>query len=75
VGGQKKDLDHPKIFIGWCKHNMFFDKGGRSDFSSRYDLKDVSEKRDDHWMGMNQGKTSHYFYIDYVVTDFPVGDF
>jgi hypothetical protein len=54
---------------------MFFDKGGRSDVSSRYDLKDVSEKRDDHWMGMNQGKTSHYFYIDYVVTDFPVGDF
>ena len=72
--GQRKDLDHPKIFIGWCKHPMFFDKGGNSDIGSCYDLPGVEGKRDDHWMGMSKGKICYCLKICWVVTDFLVGD-
>lgn len=69
--GKGKDLDHPKIFVGWCKHAMFFEKGGTSDVFSCIDS---AEKRDDHWMGMSQGKFIHFGCISFVEADFLLGD-
>ncbi|KAJ0277076.1 hypothetical protein COL940_007957 [Colletotrichum noveboracense] len=50
-----KSHDHPKVYVGWCKHAMFFDKGG---------LKDVLSCLTD-----NEYRTDDWYYVARTKSD------
>jgi hypothetical protein len=39
--------DHPKIYVGWCKHAMFYEK--KTQFSTIVACLDGTEMRSDDW--------------------------